>query len=87
MLLIDRLFEKSNKGDLFYGTVVEVKKTKGRVKVRTKSNLLMWIAYSPTTFPSIAVNNTVAIGQSGGSMFVLAEIPAEMPSSSTVLEV
>lgn len=85
--MLERLIRKEAPENLGYGLVVTPDPNNRRALIRWRNGIEVWASYLPADFPTLAVDQTVALGSTGGQVFVIRLVESAIPNQITLLEV
>ncbi|MFA5706156.1 MAG: hypothetical protein WDA41_07360 [Candidatus Neomarinimicrobiota bacterium] len=85
--MLDRLIRREKLDNIIYGVVLQIEVSNKRVQIQGPNGMSLWASYLPEDFPDLVVNNTVAVGRSGSSAFVMRKLSPAIAARTTLLEI
>ena len=85
--MLDRLIRREKLDNILYGVVLQTDTTNKRVQIRGPNGMSLWASYLPEDFTDLAVGNTVAVGRSGASAFLMRKVSSAIASTTVLLEI
>ncbi len=84
-MALDRLIRRERPDNLFYATIQQVDAQNNRLLVMGPNNKSLWASYSAEEFPVLEDGQTVAIGITAGTAFLIRAVTAAIPSDTYLL--
>lgn len=85
--MLERLIRKEAPENIGYGLVITPDPNNRRALIRWRNSIEVWAAYLPSDFPTLAIDQTVALGSTGGQTFIIRLVEHAIPNQITLLEV